>query len=246
MATFPDEVAKRLTSTIAKTQRLANSAHQRLNTLGSQVSALQPGDWTSVVLEAGWVNMADYIGAQVRYQGGGMAHLIGHISGGTTTSGTVIGTVAAGFYNPNGQHAFTANVLAGAATVAVAGTVTGSSDNSGLADGTVAGSTTTVGLTDGTMNGNSGTPISGSTVANHYHGGGSYAVQNGQHYHASSSMAIRNGQHTHGSSELAPSTPVNYNTVTITMTTSGQLVLTNCSSAATQLSFNEPLPLVTS
>jgi hypothetical protein len=42
MTTFPSQLQDRLAKTIASTQRLVTNAHQRLNAIGSQVSALQP------------------------------------------------------------------------------------------------------------------------------------------------------------------------------------------------------------
>ena len=42
ITTFPNQLQDRLAKTIASTQRLVTNAHQRLNTIGSQVSALQP------------------------------------------------------------------------------------------------------------------------------------------------------------------------------------------------------------
>ena len=68
----------------------------------------------------------------------------------------------------------------------------------------------------------------------HAHFPGTYAVSNAQHVHTN----LSGGQ--------IPATPVNYNTVVLSLSTSGVLTLTNCSSSATQLSFNENLPLVTS
>ena len=42
MTTFPSQLANRLASTVATTQRLVTTAHQRLNTVTSAVNALQP------------------------------------------------------------------------------------------------------------------------------------------------------------------------------------------------------------
>jgi hypothetical protein len=215
---------------------------QQITTIQTNVKALQPGTWELLTLENGWTNMSGYIPAQVRILGAGQAQVVGHIQGGSTTDGTIIGVVGSGFFNPSHLHAFTANVLAGAASVSVNGDVTGSSDDSGLADGTIQGSSTQVGLPDGTTQGNSG---SASGAGSHSHGPGTYSVTNGQHTHGSSTYSIRDGHHTHGSTSLGSATPINYNTVTLTMNTSGQLVLTNCSGSASQLSFSEPLPLNT-
>ena len=42
MTTFPSQLADRLAKTVANTQRLVATAHQRLNNISTQVSALQP------------------------------------------------------------------------------------------------------------------------------------------------------------------------------------------------------------
>lgn len=266
---FPNQLQNRAAVTIAQTARLVATAHQRLNTIGSQVSALTPGDWEALALEAGWSNVSGYIPAQVRIQQNGVALLVGHIQGGTVTNGTVIATLDTGYYNPVHAHSFTANVLAGASSVSVAGTVSGSSDDSGLADGTVGGSAADSGIADGSVSGTAAdsgvddgtvggsTDAVNGTVGTHAHSV-TGAIANGHHTHSVSGAigsghhthsvtgAVANGHHTHGSSALAPSTPVNYNTVILSLSTSGVLTIQNCSSAATQLSFNETLPLVTS
>lgn len=217
MTTFPDRLQDRLAKTIASTRRLADTAHQRLNTIGSTVAALQPGVWVPLTLLAGWSNLAGYIPAQVRLQQTGLTLLTGTITGGTTTNGTIIATLPTGFYSPTWSQSFTINVLAGAATVNVTGTMTGSSD--------------TAGLPNGGLNGNSayGQPAAATTAGTHYHGGGT--------------LAVANGQHQHGSSALVPTVPAYRNTAVLTVTTSGNLTLTNCPAAATQISFTEHLPL---
>jgi hypothetical protein len=225
---FPIQLSKRAAATIAQTARLVNTAHQRLNSIGSQVSALTPGDWELLTLEAGWSNISGYIPAQVRIQQSGVALLVGHIQGGTVTNGTVIATLGSGYYNAVHAHSFTANVLAGASAVAVS-----------LADASIGGTTDTDGVPDGTTSGSSGQINTGGAGAAHTHSSGSYALTDGQHSHSGSSGA--------GSLAVAgPTTPISYNTPVLTVNTSGELILTNCSSAATQLSFNEQLPLVTS
>lgn len=247
MSTFPNQIQNRAAAVIAQTARLVSSAHQRLNTVGSQVSALTPGSWEPLTLGAGWTNVAGYIPAQVRINQAGVALLVGHIQGGAVANGTTIATLTAGFYNPVHAHSFTANVLAGAAAVSVSGTVSGSSDTGALNDGTINGTTDSDGLTDGTIG---GTSAAASGPGSHSHANGSFAVNNGHHTHAGNSgagsLAVADGTHQHGSSALVPATPVNYNTVILTLSTSGVLTLTNCSADATQLSFNENLPLVTS
>ncbi len=220
MSTFPNRLADRAAITIAKTAKLVNIAHQRLNTIGSQVASLTPGSWQALTLEAGWGNVAGYIPAQVRIQQNGVALLVGHIEGGTTTNGTTIATLASGYYNPTHAHSFTANVLAGASAVSVAGTISGDTDQNGL--------------TDGSTGGQSGIVVSGNAGSNtHEHFPGTFAVNNAQHVH------------TNLSGNQASATPVNYNTVILSLSTSGTLTIQNCSSSATQISFSETLPLAT-
>ena len=98
-----------------------------------------PGDWQPVTLASGWTNLAGFIPAQAQFQRAGMCLLVGHITGGTVTSGTVIGQLTSGYYNPVHNHAFTANVIAGAAAVSVTGAVAGSTDTNALTDGRVGG-----------------------------------------------------------------------------------------------------------
>jgi hypothetical protein len=244
---FPNQLQNRAAATIASTAKLVNTAHQRLNTLGSQVSALTPGSWELLTLSGGWSNVAGYIPAQVRIFQAGQAQIVGHIQGGTTTDGTVIGALTAGYYNPTHAHSFTANVLAGASAVATAGTLASgmsaaATDNAGLPDGTINGTSQTDGLPDGTIN---GTSASASGSGSHSHGAGSYAVTNGVHSHGPGSFAVTNGVHDHTLGTVTASTPVSYNSAMLTLDTSGNLTLHNCPAAATQLSFSESLPLVT-
>ncbi len=215
MATFPDQLAGRAASAIAQTRRLVQNAHQRLNTIGSQVASLTPGDWQALALQNGWSNVAGYIPAQVRILQNGVAQIVGHIQGGTTVNGTLIAALGAGYYNTVHAHQFTANVTAGASAVTVQ--AAGSTDQDGLPNGGI-----------------QGTSASASGSGSHSHGAGGYSVTNGQHTHAAAG----------GVGTIA--TDINYNTVTLNLDTSGNLTLSNCSSSATQVSFNETLPLVTS
>jgi hypothetical protein len=221
VSTFPTRLADRAAIAIAKTARSVQTAHQRLNTIGSQVSALTPGDWEALTLENGWSNLGGYIPAQVRIQQSGVALLVGHIQGGTTTNGTLIAVLGAGYFNTVHAHSFTANVLAGASAVSVAGTISGTTDTNGL--------------TDSTTGGASGIVSSGSAGSStHEHFPGTYVVNNADH------------QHTNLDGGQVPATAINYNTVILNLDTSGNLTISNCSSSATQISFNEQLPLVTS
>jgi hypothetical protein len=224
VATFPDLLADRAAAAIAQTRRLVNTAHQRLNTIGSQVASLTPGSWEPLTLEAGWSNVSGYIPAQVRILQNGIATLVGHIQGGTTTNGTTIATLASGYYNPVHAHSFTANVLAGASAVSVAGTISGSTDSNSL--------------TDPTITNNSGIVNTGL----------GFSAGSNDHAHFPGTLTVNGPSHSHTnlSAGQASATPVNYNTVILSLSTSGVLTIQNCSSSATQLSFNENLPLVTS
>lgn len=239
MSQVPTAFTDRLAGMIKGAAETVRLHAQQIVTLQSRYSSLAPGSWEPLTLGAGWANTTGFIPAQVRIQQTGLAYIVGHIQGGTTADGTLIATLTDGFFNPVHSHAFTANVVAGAEAVNV--NVAGDADDSGLADGTVGGSSSSSGLSDGTT---SGTSSSASGAGSHSHGAGSYAVTSGLHSHGTGSMSVNNGHHQHGTS--AVTTPINYNTVTLTINTSGQLILTSCNGAATQLSFNEPLPLITS
>lgn len=192
---------------------------QQIVTLQSAAAAgkaLQPGAWENLTLQNGWSSTAGYIPAQVRILQAGMTQLIGHIQGGSTSDGTVIGTLTSGFYNTVHAHAFNANVLSGASAVSVQGAISGQTDTNGLSNANTAGSS-----------------ASASGSGAHTHGAGSYTVSNPGHVH------------TNSGGSFIPATSINYNTVTLTLDTSGNLTLTNCSSSASQLSFSELLPLFT-
>lgn len=245
MSTFPDALYKRLQNTVAQCKRRADSAHQRLNTMGSQVNSLQPGDWNLLELNSGWSSTSGFIPAQSRLHQQGVTWLVGHIEGGEVADGTVIGALSPGYFNATHSHSFTANVVAGANAVPVAGTLAGDSDETGLSDGTINGTSDTTGLPDGTVGGTSAATTA-TTGVSHTHGGGSFAIGDGQHAHSGGSFAVTNGQHAHGSSALAATTHVNYNTALLTIDPSGNVTLSNCPAAASQISFSEFLPLNTS
>lgn len=247
MSTFPDALFKRLQNTVATTKRRVENAHQRLNTIGSQVNSLQPGDWNLLELNSGWSSISGYIPAQSRLEKQGVSWLVGHIEGGTVSDGTVIGAVAAGHFNPTQSHSFTANVLAGAGATATTGTISGSTDSNALSNGGVSGATTSNALSDGSTTGTSDATTATSGVS-HTHGAGSYSVDNSFHTHSASSMSVINSFHTHTNTSAgqAASTNVNYNTAILTIDPSGNVTLSNCPAEATQISFSEYLPLSTS
>ncbi len=245
MTTFPGKLANRAAATIAQTADLVRNAHQRINTLGSQVSSLTPGSWEDITLSGGWSNLSGYIPAMSQIARLGAVQIVGHLTGGTTTDGTVIGTLTSGYYNTVYSHSFTCTVMTGAGSVSVAGTVSGSTDSNGLTDPGVTGGTTSNGLTNPNVTGTSDATTA-STGTPHTHGPGSYDLINGYHVHYLSGSSVNNGYHVHGNTGGGQSsaTPVNYNTAMLTVTTSGQIVLHNCPAAATQVSFNETLPLI--
>lgn len=215
MTNIPRPLSERLPAMIKQSASTLRLHAQQIVNLQSATGALSPGTWELLSLDNGWSNIAGYIPAQVRIQQSGLALLVGHIQGGTVTSGTLIGTLASGFYNPVHAHSFPANVLAGAGSTSIA--ATGYSDTDGLPNG-----------------GTTGTSASASGSGSHSHGPGSYSVSNGQHYHAAAGATGNLG------------VAVSYNTCTFTVNTSGQVTISNCPSAASELSFSELLPLVTS
>ena len=238
MTTFPSKLAKRAAITIAQTQRAVNIAHQRLNTLGSQVSALTPGDWELLNLENGWSNVSGYIPAQSRILQNGMSQVIGHIQGGTVTSGTVIATLTAGYFNPVHAHAFTVNAVTGAQTAAQAGDL---ADLAGdLNDGTA-------NITDGGVHCSpaAGTLASDSALSDviAYCNAVGGLLNGGLSVNTTSNVAVTTGLTLHSG---VTSTAVNLNTPTITLSTAGVLTIANVNADVTQLELNETLPLVTS
>jgi hypothetical protein len=209
----------RLASAVKGAVKAIGLHAQQITTLQSQVaalSALKPGAWENITLQNGWSNVAGYVPAQVRILQSGTTQIIGHIQGGGTSDGTVVGVLGKGFYNTVNAHSFTINVLSGAAAVSVQGTISGQTDTNGLSNAN------TVGTSD-----------SASGSGSHSHGPGSYTVSNPGHVH------------TNAGGNFQPATPVNYNTAIMTLDASGNLTLANCSSSATQLSFSELLPLFT-
>jgi hypothetical protein len=54
--------------------------------------------------------------AQVRIQQTGLAFLVGHITGGTVTNGTILGVLPPGYYNPTAAQTINVTAMTGAAT----------------------------------------------------------------------------------------------------------------------------------
>jgi hypothetical protein len=224
MSTFPSQISVRAAQTIAQTSRLVKNAHQRLNNLGSALSALQPGDWQALTLVNGWENMSGYIPAQVRIMQSGLALITGHISGGTVSAGVLIATLPSGYFNTTHAHQFTGNVLSGAAAVENA-VSTGSFDNGSLVGSILVPSGT---------NNVTGT-VSGSTCTIVFGPGGTQF-----------SPSLEDDSAAYAGQDISSqSTNINYNTVVLELTTAGELLLNNAASAASELSFTQQLPLVT-
>jgi hypothetical protein len=220
---FPTRLADRAAATIAQTARLVNTAHQRLNTIGSQVASLTPGSWSQLTLQNGWGNVAGYIPAQVRIQQNGVAYLVGHISGGTVTNGTVVATLPAGYYNTVHAHVFTVNAVAGA-QASQAGFVT----NPKISQANLPA----IPINDHTFT----VSVSGSTGTLHM------GPTSGQQLGPDGlNDASGNPQQLNSSATTA-----NMNSPVMTVSTSGQLTVNNLDPAVTQVSFSEHLPLVTS
>lgn len=122
MTAVPKPVHQRLAYQIKHGVNLVAVHAQQIVNLQSNMSALQPGAWTTITLAGGWSNLSGYIPAQARILQNGMTQVIGHITGGTPSG--VIGTLPAGYFNPVHQHSFSARAMTGAGAVAVP--VTGS------------------------------------------------------------------------------------------------------------------------
>jgi hypothetical protein len=223
MTAVPKPVHQRLAHTIKQAVNTVAVHGQQIIHLQSKIGTLQPGDWETIALQAGWSSLGGYIPAQVRIMQGGMSQVIGHITGGAVADNTVIGTLTSGFYNPTHQHTFHARAMTGAAAVPAAGALT-----------STAVSPVTV-TSPGTIPVNPHTfTVSGGVITISSGALGSNDTGNGATVFAS--MAVSNG---------ATATSVSYNTPLITLDTSGNLILSNVSAAVTSISFSELIPLVT-
>jgi len=239
---FPVPQGAQFIDMVKAQARNVNWLLQQANQTQSAIQGLQPGSWSPISLQHGWNPLSGYIPAQARIMQNGMVQVIGHITGGTVSNGTVIGTLPAGYYNPIHAHTFNANAITGAATAAQAGTM--------------ATTATTLADLDSSPNSPAGgnpTPTSGSP-------GSSYSqsyltalagnVNTLSNYVTAFGTSFNNGNSLHNSGigavgSNAVSTPVNMNTPTITLDTSGNLTINNISTGVSQLSFSELIPLVT-
>jgi hypothetical protein len=165
MTTFAKAAHQVLPAMIkAATTKLALHT-QQITTLQSQSAAAQalvPGDWEAITLEAGWSNVSGAIPAQARLLTTTTVQIIANIEGGTTSNGTVIGTLTAGFYNTVHSHTFSVTAVAGAAAVSnpvSRGSLSSTSVTAGsLSDGSLTTSVHTTGASinnvGGTLNNN--------------------------------------------------------------------------------------------
>ena len=228
MTTFPDKLRNRAAGMIAASADLVTAAHVRISAIGSQVSSLTPGDWEDITLSGGWSNVAGYIPAQVRILQSGMSQLVGHIQGGTVTDGTLIGTLAGGFFNPSHAHKFTGNAVLGAASVAHPGT--GDVTDSLILAAPIP--TTFIPTSDHTVN------VTGSGMGHVILGPSGTTFQNipGASYTGTTTMH---------NTALTSSTNVNKNSPFIDLSVTGQLTIMNFDPSVTEISFSELIPLVT-
>jgi len=225
---------------------------QQITTLQSAVAAttaLVPGDWEDILLTGGWTALSGFIPPQVRILQNGMSQLIGHITGGTTTNGTVIGTLTAGYFNTVHAHTFAANAVTGAAAVSHAGTV----PSPGVSTGSLADLASSPAQPAGTnttpTSGNAPNPVTAAyatALANNVNTLAAYVTALAGAHNAGSvlhnSGTLNSGQ---ALSTPATTTAVNMNSPTITLSTSGQLTLQNVDPNVTTLSFSELIPLIT-
>lgn len=205
------------------------------NNIQNQINNLGPGAWSPLQLVNAWSNSSGYQPAQARIVFPGVVQITGTVQGGLAGDTAEIAQVPPGYYNTSSSLVMPVTVMAGASADTGSGSLSGSTDSSGLTDGTINGLSGQDGLTDGTINGTSGT---GPNTNNHTHGPGSFSVTNGQHKHDSGSFAVANGNHTHSLFSASVTTSANNNTPMLVLNTSGNLQMYNVSVNATQLSFS--------
>ena len=242
MATVPKPLHKRVAHDIKETIHKTRLHSRQIAALQSgqgvvqaqiagvsaQVAAMQPGAWALISLQAGWANLGGYIPAQVRILQNGMSQVIGHIHGGTITDGTLIGTLAGGFFNTAHAHKFTGNATTGAGAVAHPGT-------GNVGDSLVLASpllSTQIPTSDHTVN------VTGSGSGHIVLGPSGTTFQNIPGGQFTGTTTIHN-------TATAGTTNVNKNTPVILLSTSGQLTVMNFDPNVTELSFSELIPLIT-
>lgn len=224
---------------------------QQITTLQSRVAAttaLVPGDWEDILLTGGWSNLAGFIPAQVRIQQAGMSYLIGHITGGSTANGTVIGTLTPGFFNTVHAHSFSLNAVTGAQSSAHAGAVS----NPAVSAGTLAD----LASSPQQPAGSNPTPTSGGAPGSYsasFDTAQSNNINTLAAFVSALAQAHNAGSVLHNSGQVgsqalsnpATATPVNMNSPTIMLSTGGVLTIQNVDPGVTTLSFAEHIPLIT-
>lgn len=233
MTTFPVSVVQRFARTISEHHETLKLHRQMITTLQSQVaatSALVPGSWETITLQSGWSNVPGSIPAQARLLTSTTVQIIANIQNGTTTDGTLIGTLGDGFYNTVHAHSFGITVVTGAAAVTSAVTQGSLISKAGTID-----SGTQVPATDHTFS------LSGSDFA---HGSVHMGPSSGNQFSnnaGASTITLGNGNLNNNQS-----TNINYNKPTCTLGTDGTLRIFNVNPAADQISLHEAgLPLFT-
>lgn len=123
MTTFAVPLHERLPAMLRKAASDLRQHTQQIVSLQTTASALTPGSWANITPMGGWANAAGAIPAQARLITTSTVQVIGNLTGGDPSDGTVIGTLPVGFFNVAHQHTFPGVAVTGAANVAVAGTV---------------------------------------------------------------------------------------------------------------------------
>jgi hypothetical protein len=224
---------------------------QQITTLQSRVAAttaLVPGDWEDILLTGGWSNLAGFIPAQVRIQQAGMSYLIGHITGGSTANGTVIGTLTAGFFNTVHAHSFSLNAVAGAQSSARAGAVSNPAVSAGTLADLASSPQQPAGGNPTPTSGSAPNPVTqgyATALANNVNTLSAYVSALAQAHNAGSVLHNGGAVGSQALSSPATATPVNMNSPTIMLSTSGVLTIQNVDPGVTTLSFAEHIPLIT-
>lgn len=254
MSRIPTSFAQQLPKSIKGAFDAVKLHAQQITTLQSQTAALVPGDWEDIALDAGWSPLGGYIPPQVRILQNGMSQLIGHVTGGSVGDGTVIGTLTAGFFNPVHAHTFTVNAVTGASAAAhagslnnTAGAITASNVSVPSADHTFQAAlpTSNIPTSDHTFTVTSGHITIGPSTQQFQNIPSSSVASLGMGPSSGNQFSNNiNGAATNLTSG-ATATPVNMNSPTITLDTSGNLTISNVNGNVTTLSFSELIPLVT-
>lgn len=232
MTTYPVPIDKRAAAVVKSTANRTTYAEQRLDSVGSQVNTLLPGAWSPITLAASWANVGGYIPAQAQLLTQTVVLLVANISGGTTTDGTLIGTLPDGMFNAGVSHLVAVTARTGAAAAAAAGTVTTNTVTQGvLVDGTVNLPTTLIPTNDHSLTGVTDLGPSGLQFDN------IPAASTG----TLNNLNVTSGQHL---TSNVTSTAVDYNSPCLVVDTSGGLTIFNLNSNVTQISFTQLMPLI--